>query len=95
MLATNEWSANYIITHGFAANKEEVVHFFKFLLEKMDNNASQREILWVARNLLENKHLNNDCATYLHHDGFEMNMLIEYWSDLSNVEKTVALSALQ
>lgn len=93
LLATNEWSANCIITHGFAANKEEVIHFFKFLLERMDSNASQREVLWVARNLLENKHLNNHCITYVNCDGFGMNMLIEYWRDLSNVEKTVKFSA--
>lgn len=87
LLATEEWAANYVITDGFVANGVDIASFFKNSLETMDNEASQQEILWVARNLLENKFLSSDCSAYLLRNGLDMNSLIEYWRQLSNVLK--------
>lgn len=84
-MATNEWAVDHMVTHGFAANNVEVARFFKNLLETMDNEASQLEILWVARNLLENRFLHADCLAYVKRGGLDMNMLIEFWRQLSNV----------
>lgn len=86
LLATKEWAADHMVTHGFAANNVEVGRFFKDLLELMDNDASQREILWVARNLLENQFLHGDCLVYVKRGGLDMNMLVEFWVELSNVK---------
>lgn len=86
LLATEEWAANYVITNGFITNSVEIASFFKNLLETMDNGPSQQEILWVARNLLENKFLSSDCSAYLQRSGLDMSFLIEYWRKLSNVK---------
>lgn len=83
-LAINSWTANSIITDGFAANNVPIAQFFKDLLETLDTEASQREILWVARNFLENEHLNCDSLAYLQRSGLDMNLLIEYWRQIPN-----------
>lgn len=79
LLVTKVWSANYIIENGFAANNVEIAQFFKDLLAAIDNDASQREILWLARNLLEN----NFVREYLNRGDFDMNALVEYWCETS------------
>lgn len=86
LLATKEWAADQLVTHGFAAYNVEAGRFFKDLLELMDNDASQREILWVARNLLENQFLHGDCLVYVKQGGLDMNMLVEFWIELPNVK---------
>lgn len=86
ILVIEEWAPNFLITDGFAANNVEVAQFFQDLLETMDNEASQRELLWVARNLLENKFLNQDCLAYVNRSSLNINMLIEYWRGLPNVK---------
>lgn len=83
-MALKDWTANYVITNGFAANNVEVGGFFKNLLETLDNEATQRELIWVARNLLENKCLHIDCLVKC--GDLDFNVLIEYWRKSSNVK---------
>lgn len=75
LLAVGEWTANFLIEKAFVARQVEIVQFFKDSLRIADSEASRMEILWVVRNLLENKWLNGQSKQYIEYSGLSLNLL--------------------
>lgn len=75
LLAVGEWTANFIIEKAFVARQVDIVQFFKDSLRMADSEASRMEILWVARNLLENEWLNDQSKQYIECSGLSLSLL--------------------